>query len=1727
MRASPEEGESAAGVSALDRLRAAWRDRHAPSLLLAAVGMGLVVGVAMFLWLLARGGNTAAGLLGLLSLAAAALALSSYRFGSVRSVYRILSLRKAETVDEMDMKAEQKPSGARREYILPAPPRRKVPRRALLTLLAAILLLGGWLRFDGLNWDDGHHLHPDERFLTMVEAALQWPKSFSEYLDESRSPLNARNKNYGFFVYGTLPTTLVKGVSILVDRQGYDQVHLVGRVVSGALDLGTLILLFLLVRALYRDERMALIAAFLYAAMVLPIQHAHFFVVDPHAIFFMTGALYFLARVQRRGRLRDYALSGLFFGLAMACKVSVFTFALVAAIVGAYRVWHVWDTRRDSGLAARAGAKTFLLLVLMAGVAFAVFRVAQPDAFRGPGLFDIEWSERKFAEKILSKRWLGNMEEARRGMTGESDAPFGIQWANRPALWFPWKNMVLWGMGPLLGVAAWLGWLLAGWQLARRRAGWHLIAFSWVAVLFLHQGTQWVKSMRYLLPIYPCLALLAAWLLVAFWDWAGARRSGETDRPRLFWRRLAAGGAAALVLAGTAFWAFAFTSIYRRPHSRVAASEWLYDNVPTGSALANEHWDDALPGRSKGRDPFGNMYRGIQMQWYNNDDQTKLKQAIGWLDQTDYIILSSNRLYDSIPRLPTRYPMTIRYYNALFDGSLGFDRVADFTSYPRLFGIEIPDQGAEEAFHVYDHPRVQVFKKRTEADGAGKPYDREKAFQILASVDFDAILPLTALQASNAPNALMLPSERLEAYQKAGTWSRIFQRGSFSNRHPVLVWIVLLEVLGLIAFPYLFLATPNLPDRGFAFAKTLGMLLTGWLIWILASVEWSSFTRGTIAGVMLLWACGAAVLTLWRRSDLAVFFARRWGVVIVETTLFWGAFLLFLFIRWRNPDLWHPSMGGEKPMELAYLNAVIRSPYFPPYDPWYAGGYLNYYYFGFVLVASLIKLTGILPTVAFNLTIPAFFAMTALGAFGVTLALVSRRGDERRMRSREIRWGLLGAVFAVIAGNLGEVRLLLEGFSKLSKLPAKVGAGAFLSRAWDGFSTLLATGLQQLRAGEKGLFQFDWWHQNLHFRQEWWYWNATRAIRHASGEAPPITEFPFFTFLYSDLHPHLMALPLALLALGLMLAFARSARRKAGTGGAAAMAVGHASTRRAECPRSAFVSRIGGWLWMGLAALAIGALWPTNPWDFPTYASLLLFALVAREWSCDGGRFTLRGLRDAVCLWGAVIILGAALFLPYRQWYGAGISGFEAWKGTRTPLLDYLIIHGLFVFIILFALVTDFRFGPGHNGVVRLLRMAWRRIWRLDRLVRLALLHRALVRPGFSYILGFPCLVLALLIGAGLIWLGHAPPGLAFWILTGAVLLALRRRPDPPWQLALGFAATGLALTIFVEFWVLRGRDISRMNTVFKFYLQAWVLFSVASAAGIARIRQVLPRRAWFSKTLWIGGFSLLFAGTMLYPLLATRARLYDRFDNAVGSTLDGAAFLDKAEIHEEGQRVRLAWDKDAIQWLLDNVEGSPVIAEGNTRLYGWGNRFAMFTGLPAVAGWEWHQMQQRAAIGHDVVKRRRRELQRIYETPEPRDAHRILARYRAKYVIVGPLERIHYPASGLRKFEAGNEEFWKTVYDSGKVRILEVVEADESSVRGAVVAVQQQSIDLPPPADDVLSPAPRPTPPPPPSDFKPFLPKKVDRPFLPPGVEERMEKEKLEKEEPASNQEPAAERGD
>ena len=1036
--------------------------------------------------------------------------------------------------------------------------------------------------------------------------------------------------------------------------------------------------------------------------------------------------------------------------------------------------------------------------------------------------------------------------------------------------------------------------------------------------------------------------------------------------------------------------------------------------VIKGTTIANEGaWDDPLPLRLDGYDAFGGIYEGLNFDMYEDDNPAKLARFVSILDQAEYIFISSSRQWGSLPRLPERFPMNIEYYRRLigcpenrtvewcysvampgdFQGELGFELVKVFQSPPTIGKLTFNDQFAEEAFTVYDHPKVFIFKKRDD-------YSPRRVREILGAVDLSQVIHVTPKEAESLPPNYLLPSDRLSEQRSGGTWSDLFDTQAIHNRYPLLalvLWYLVLLLLGLLTYPIIRPVFIGLEDKGYPLTRIAGLLILSYLVWLACSFR-IPFQRLTITLAFLMVAVCGLFFASCQRKELRREWNERKGYFFAFEGLFLLFFLVDVLIRLGNPDLWHPWKGGEKPMDFSYFNAILKSTSFPPYDPWFAGGYINYYYYGFVLVGVLVKWLGIVPSIAINLIIPTIFAMIALSAFSVGWNLINRsQGGELLQRLKHFKTtitstlfipGIASALSVAVLGNLGTLRMIYHGYQRLVAPGGSIDNVNILTHwiwAIQGFiRALLGTPLPY------GLAD--------------WYWNPSRAIP-APNDVEPITEFPFFTVLYADPHAHLFSLPLTILALAWILSVVLSKGWQMGASGKPYLWM----------VRAGFGLLFGG--------LTVGVLRPTNTWDLPTYLLLgslaVGYTFIRYSLSQNANPLTQKFFRQRVilALLGMLFFVFFSLFLfqPYAHWYVQGYTAVDLWRGTHTPFWSYLTHWGLFLFIIIFWL--------GYETYVWMASTPISFLRKIEG-------YKPLIIAGCIFLL-LSILILSLL-GVRIAWL-------VILLMTWASLLILQSGMSDAKRFTLTLVVISLLLTLMVEVIVLRG-DIGRMNTVFKFYLQSWTMLAISASAAFVWVLSELPSWNPFWRSIFRWGVVVLVVSAALYPLLATMAKVKDRMALNAPHTLDGMAFMEFTTYNDLNTILDLSQDYRAIRWMQENIKGSPVIIEANMVEYHWGTRFTIYTGLPNVIGWNWHQRQQRASWAEDLVPTRVNEVNEFYLSSDLTRIKEILLKYDIRYIIVGQLERAYYPGPGLDKFEQLDGYLWRSVYRDGDTVIYEAI---------------------------------------------------------------------------------------
>jgi YYY domain-containing protein len=837
----------------------------------------------------------------------------------------------------------------------------------------------------------------------------------------------------------------------------------------------------------------------------------------------------------------------------------------------------------------------------------------------------------------------------------------------------------------------------------------------------------------------------------------------------------------------------------------------------------------------------------------------------------------------------------------------------------------------------------------------------------------------------------------------------------------IFLWYLVISILGWLAFPLAFRLLPALADRGYAIARALGLLVWGYFFWLLASFGILKNDAGGLLFALLVLAglSGWALMSKGWES-LRDWLRAQWRLVASIEGLFFIAFVAMVVIRAANPEI----VGTEKPMELAFINAILGSPTFPPHDPWLSGYSISYYYFGYVLTAMLAKLSNVPGGVAFNLSIASVFALSAAGVYGLTYNLLARRYPQ--LASRLTLPALLGPLFVLLVSNL-------EGFLHIlhtrGLLWVQDAAGQLASPFWKWLD------IKDLNLPPSQPFS---WAPT----QFWWWWRASRVIQDYDFAGNPreiINEFPFFSFLLSDLHPHVLAMPFAFLAIALALN----------------VYLGGAQDAQGEAARRSWLPamRTPNFL---LAAVVLGGMAFLNTWDLPVY--LVLFAAAYAFRTTDGFLRELdfrSWLRDLVVIGFWIGAAGVILYLPFYL-------GFSSQAGGPLPNLIYPT-RGAHLWVMFGAfLVPLFAYLIYLYSILKRPKMLRRgfvlaagfmlALWGLS--LAFGFLITLLPELGDLYLGSLAAPNATELLSAAVTRRFTSPGGwITLLLLLGAGLALLLRMvvkpaslpepgdaiqspPDPaltPGRQADFFTLLliilGTVLVVGIEFFYLRDQFGWRMNTIFKFYFQTWHIWALAAAYAVIVLLKELRGFAAAAFGLTI---TLVIVMALAYPAVSLWSKT-NGFQPSGGLTLDGIRYLDESTPDETA----------AARWLAAAPNG--VLAEAVSPTGGsYSNyaRISMLSGLPAVLGWTGHESQWRG--GSLEMGSRQPDLERLYCSRDWQEAKEILDRYQIRYIVIGGLERSTY-APGTSSCPSGLQEAkfltqLRQAFQQGSITIYEYI---------------------------------------------------------------------------------------
>ena len=663
-----------------------------------------------------------------------------------------------------------------------------------------------------------------------------------------------------------------------------------------------------------------------------------------------------------------------------------------------------------------------------------------------------------------------------------------------------------------------------------------------------------------------------------------------------------------------------------------------------------------------------------------------------------------------------------------------------------------------------------------------------------------------------------------------------------TDAEAILRWYLALTVIALAMLPFVAWLGQALGSARYGLLRPVSLVAFTFVVWWPAASIGVPFQRWTLVTAFVVVA--AASWALWFRSGRPTIDVRS---LVAFEALWLGMFLLYVWFRGFYPDI----INTEKPMEMALLSSVSRSSEVPAPDPWFAGSAINYYYFGYQSIASGINLSSVPVAIGFNLALATVFASTATAAASVGAALLRALGASRFV----VAGAALAVVLLLIAGNLETARRYIDDPE------TTVDAGW-----WDGVG-----------------------------------WQASRII-YDNGVFEPndskqtINEFPAFSFVLGDLHPHVLTLPLLAAVVALALAIGltpppHSRLRLAGIGG------------------------------------LVGLLYASNSWDAPAGLLLVLGALALSH------AFVLRPLfRDGLVVIAGAIVAAAPFVLQFSAPVGVDSSSVPAW------LSDLPVIGRLFN---TFAFVS---WRPSSVRELLIVHGAWLIAFTAFAAVELARdrsLFAAIRRRQHFWIAGGIIAFGIAMAWAPAVLLLGIPLLLACWLAARGDGLSVR--------LLAGLFAAGFLLALIPEFVYIRDVFNDRMNTVFKLFYQAWLLLSLASAVALLHVVARVPR-AFSAPAAGLAG--LLVLATFPYTPLSAQ----DWTSNfALRQGLDGSAYIGRSA---SGDLAAIDWIATHAEQGDTIVEapGCSYANAGGAPL----SRVSTFTGVPTIIGWHGHESQWR-----------------------------------------------------------------------------------------------------------------------------------------------------------------------
>src|SRR3990172_7859668 len=304
---------------------------------------------------------------------------------------------------------------------------------------------------------------------------------------------------------------------------------------------------------------------------------------------------------------------------------------------------------------------------------------------------------------------------------------------------------------------------------------------------------------------------------------------------------------------------------------------------------------------------------------------------------------------------------------------------------------------------------------------------------------------------------------------------------TFANDFVFIIrWWLMLSFIGFIFFPTAWVTFKKFSDSGFALAKVFGLILISFALFVFSSLKILPISQVSIFIIFLTFFISNLLIYRKNRKEILSDTSSKKVPILISEVLFFLGLLAWSYVRAHQPDI----RGLEKFMDFGFINSILRSEFLPPADMWAAGKTINYYWFGHLMTAVLTKLSGIPGAITYNLMLGTILGLTLSSAFSIASSLLASSFGSQRVRI-VIVGGVLSALLLGLGGNFHTPYYVLK----------------------NGY-------------------------------EKYWYPDATRFIGYnPDTNDKTIHEFPSYSYIVSDLHGHLLDLPVVLAFLALLTSF--------------------------------------------------------------------------------------------------------------------------------------------------------------------------------------------------------------------------------------------------------------------------------------------------------------------------------------------------------------------------------------------------------------------------------------------------------------------------------------------------------------------------------------------------------------------------------------------------------------